>query len=29
MLIASAIRHDLAILTNDAVYPGYGVTTMW
>jgi PIN domain nuclease of toxin-antitoxin system len=29
MLIASAIRHDLATLTNDTGFPGYGVATIW
>jgi PIN domain nuclease of toxin-antitoxin system len=29
MLIATALRHDLAILTDDAVFAQYGVTTLW
>jgi PIN domain nuclease of toxin-antitoxin system len=29
MLIATALRHDLAVLTDDAVYPRYGVETIW
>jgi PIN domain nuclease of toxin-antitoxin system len=29
MLIATALRHDLAILTDDAVFAGYGVTAVW
>ena len=29
MLIATALRHDLAILTGDAVFAAYGVTTIW
>lgn len=29
MLIASALRHDLAVLTDDAIFASYGVTTIW
>ena len=29
MLIATALRNNLAILTDDAVFAGYGVTTIW
>jgi PIN domain nuclease of toxin-antitoxin system len=29
MLIATALRHDLAVLTDDAVFAGYGVMTIW
>jgi PIN domain nuclease of toxin-antitoxin system len=29
MLIATALRHDLAVLTDDAAFSGYGVTTVW
>ena len=29
MLIATALRHDLAILTDDRAFAGYGVTTIW
>jgi PIN domain nuclease of toxin-antitoxin system len=29
MLIATALRHDLAILTDDAVFVAYGVATIW
>ena len=29
LLIATALRHDLAILTDDAVFVGYGVATIW
>ncbi|MGE0226434.1 MAG: type II toxin-antitoxin system VapC family toxin [Acetobacteraceae bacterium] len=29
MLIATALRHDLAILTDDAVFAAYGVETVW
>ncbi|MEA2790519.1 MAG: hypothetical protein QOG73_2925 [Acetobacteraceae bacterium] len=29
MLIATALRNDLAILTEDAVFAAYGVTTVW
>jgi PIN domain nuclease of toxin-antitoxin system len=29
MLIATALRHNLAILTDDAVFAGYGVKTIW
>ncbi len=29
MLIATALRHDLAILTDDMMFEGYGVATIW
>jgi PIN domain nuclease of toxin-antitoxin system len=29
MLIATALRLDLAITTNDTVFPTYGVRTVW
>ncbi len=29
MLIATALRHDLAILTDDETFSAYGVTTIW
>ncbi len=29
MLIATALRHDLAVLTDDASFAAYGVTTIW
>ncbi len=29
MLIATGLRHDLAVLTDDGVFGGYGVTTIW
>jgi PIN domain nuclease of toxin-antitoxin system len=29
MLIATALRNNLAILTDDTVFAGYGVTTIW
>jgi PIN domain nuclease of toxin-antitoxin system len=29
MLIATALRLDLAIITNDTVFPTYGVGTVW
>jgi PIN domain nuclease of toxin-antitoxin system len=29
MLIATALRHDLTVLTDDAVFASYGVTTIW
>jgi PIN domain nuclease of toxin-antitoxin system len=29
MLIAQAMRHDLVIITSDAVFGGYGVRTVW
>jgi PIN domain nuclease of toxin-antitoxin system len=29
MLIATAIRHDLTIITDDAVFAEYGVRTIW
>jgi PIN domain nuclease of toxin-antitoxin system len=29
MLIATALRLDLAIITNDTVFPAYGVRTVW
>lgn len=29
MLIATALRHDLAILTDDASFAAYGVRTVW
>ena len=29
MLIATALRHDLAILTDDGSFSAYGVTTIW
>jgi PIN domain nuclease of toxin-antitoxin system len=29
MLIAQAMRHDLAIITNDRLFDGYGVRTVW
>jgi len=29
MLIATALRYDLPILTDDAVFSAYGVTTIW
>jgi PIN domain nuclease of toxin-antitoxin system len=29
MLIAQALRHDMRIITNDRVFDGYGVKTVW
>ncbi len=29
MLIATALQHDLTIITDDALFPQYGVTTVW
>lgn len=29
MLIATALRDDLAVLTNDEIFRPYGVTTIW
>jgi PIN domain nuclease of toxin-antitoxin system len=29
MLIATALRLDLAMITNDSVFPAYGVRTVW
>ncbi len=29
MLIAQALRHGLAIITNDRLFDGYGVKTVW
>ena len=29
MLIATALRNDLAIITNDSIFAAYGVTTIW
>jgi PIN domain nuclease of toxin-antitoxin system len=29
MLIATALRHDLTILSNDAVFAAYGVPCLW
>ena len=29
MLIATALRTGLTVITNDAVFPAYGVTTVW
>lgn len=29
MLIATALRHNLAVLTDDASFPRYGVATIW
>lgn len=29
MLIATALRHDLVILSDDASFAAYGVTTIW
>jgi PIN domain nuclease of toxin-antitoxin system len=29
MLIATALRGDLTVITNDAVFPAYGVRTAW
>jgi PIN domain nuclease of toxin-antitoxin system len=29
MLIATALRHDLAVLTDDSIFASYGVTTIW
>ncbi len=29
MLVAVAPGHDLTIVTDDSVFPRYGVTTVW
>jgi PIN domain nuclease of toxin-antitoxin system len=29
MLIATALRNDLVILTEDLIFAEYGVTTVW
>lgn len=29
LLIATALRHDLTVLTEDAIFTAYGVTTVW
>ncbi len=29
MLVATAMRHDLEVLTEDAIFGAYGVTTVW
>jgi PIN domain nuclease of toxin-antitoxin system len=29
LLIATALRHDLTVLTDDAIFAAYGVTTIW
>jgi PIN domain nuclease of toxin-antitoxin system len=29
MLIAQALNADMPIITDDSLYPGYGVRTIW
>lgn len=29
MLIATALRADLTVITNDGIFPAYGVRTVW
>jgi PIN domain nuclease of toxin-antitoxin system len=29
MLIAQALRHNMAVITSDAVFAQYGVRTVW
>ena len=29
MLIATALRHDPAVVTEDAIFASYGVRTIW